>query len=258
MIRAPTMRVERPQEVCHTYSRSPASFWNVTSKALPKFCPRSWLVPDWRALPSCIIASMVRVSRAPAKRSWALLIPRTTGIAIISLAKSRYTSSMRCTSSWASAWVAWAVCPSCQKNSPVRRNMRVRSSQRMTLAHWLISRGRSRWESIHLAKKCPMIVSDVGRMQYASSSSLPPACVTTASSGANPSTCSASFSRKLIGISRGKAAFLWPVALKRRSRSRCMASQMAYPWGLMTMQPLTTPAGSARSACWMTSWYHCA
>jgi hypothetical protein len=32
-----------------------------------------------------------------------------------------------------------------------------------------------------------MIVSEVGRMQYFSSSSLPPACVTMASSGAKPS-----------------------------------------------------------------------
>ena len=42
-----------------------------------------------------------------------------------------------------------------------------------------------------------MIVSDVGRMTYGSSSSLPPAMVTTASSGAKPSTCSASFWKAL-------------------------------------------------------------
>ena len=83
----------------------------------------------------------------------------------------------------------------------------MRISQRMTFAHWLISSGRSRHESIHLAKKWPMIVSEVGRMTYDSSSSLPPAWVTTASSGANPSTCSASFSMKLIGMSSGKQAF---------------------------------------------------
>ena len=42
-----------------------------------------------------------------------------------------------------------------------------------------------------------MMVSDVGRMTYGSSSFLPPAMVTTASSGEKPSTCSASLCRKL-------------------------------------------------------------
>ncbi len=74
----------------------------------------------------------------------------------------------------------------------VRRNMRGRSSQRTTLAHWLIRTGRSRCEEIHLAIISPMIVSEVGRTISGSSSSLPPAWVTTANSGANPSTCSAS------------------------------------------------------------------
>ena len=45
MISAPTRRVLTPQDVCHTCSRSPLAFWKVTSKALPKFWPRSWLVP---------------------------------------------------------------------------------------------------------------------------------------------------------------------------------------------------------------------
>ena len=49
-----------------------------------------------------------------------------------------------------------------------------------------------------------MMVSEVGRITYGSSSSLPPAMVTTASSGEKPSTCSASFCRKLFGISSGK------------------------------------------------------
>ncbi len=74
----------------------------------------------------------------------------------------------------------------------VRRNMRGRSSQRTTLAHWLSSIGRSRCEEIHFAIISPMIVSDVGRTISGSSSSLPPAWVTTASSGEKPSTCSAS------------------------------------------------------------------
>ena len=49
-----------------------------------------------------------------------------------------------------------------------------------------------------------MMVSDVGRITYGSSSSLPPAMVTTASSGEKPSTCSASLLRKLCGMSSGK------------------------------------------------------
>lgn len=49
-----------------------------------------------------------------------------------------------------------------------------------------------------------MTVSEVGRTARGSSSSSPPAWVTTASSGENPSTCSASFLRKLMGMKRGK------------------------------------------------------
>ena len=51
--------------------------------------------------------------------------------------------------------------------------------------------------------------------------------VTTAHSIANPSTCDASLARKLSGMSSGKYAFLWPVALKRWSRPCCTFSQMA-------------------------------
>jgi len=59
MMRPPIRRVETPQLVAHTYSSLLFSFWNFTSKALAKFWPRLWLVPAWRALPSCIRASMV-------------------------------------------------------------------------------------------------------------------------------------------------------------------------------------------------------
>jgi hypothetical protein len=72
-----------------------------------------------------------------------------------------------------------------------------------------------------------MIVSDVGRTTSGSSSSpgsgmstraVRPAmrrwCVTTAHSFAKPSTCSASFSRKLFGMNNGKYAFLWPGVLE--------------------------------------------
>jgi hypothetical protein len=84
------------------------------------------------------------VSIAPANRSPSVLCPRTTGTAITFSATSAYTASIRDTSSRASASVACAVCPSCHKNSAVRRNRRVRISQRTTFAHWLISSGRSR------------------------------------------------------------------------------------------------------------------
>ncbi len=49
-----------------------------------------------------------------------------------------------------------------------------------------------------------MTVSDVGRMASGSSSSLPPPMVTTASSGLNPSTCSASRSKYDMGTKSGK------------------------------------------------------
>ena len=118
-------------------------------------------------------------------------------------------------SAFASSAVAWAVCPSCQRNSAVRRKSRVRISHRTTFAHWLMSSGRSRWLCTHFAKVAPMIVSLVGRTTSGSSSSpagisLPPGpasrrwCVTTAHSLAKPSTCSASFSRKESGMKSGK------------------------------------------------------
>ena len=68
----------------------------------------------------------------------------------------------------------------------MRRNIRGRISQRTTLHHWFSSSGRSRYELIHLAIISPMMVSEVGRMTSGSSSSLPPACVTTAELGREP------------------------------------------------------------------------
>ena len=61
MMRPPTSRVDTPQLVAQAYSTWPAAFWNFTSNALAKFWPRKWLVPAWRALLSCIIASMQSV-----------------------------------------------------------------------------------------------------------------------------------------------------------------------------------------------------
>ena len=48
------------------------------------------------------------------------------------------------------------------------------------------------------------MASEVGRMASGSSSSSPPPIVTQAHSGEKPSTCSFSFSRKLLGMSSGK------------------------------------------------------
>ena len=86
----------------------------------------------------------------------------------------------------------------------MRRNGRVTFSQRTTFAHWLIRIGRSRHDCTHFAYIEPMIASEVGRMASGSSSSSPPPSVTQAHSGEKPSTCSFSFSRRLLGMNSGK------------------------------------------------------
>ena len=80
----------------------------------------------------------------------------------------------------------------------------MRFSQRTMFAHWLIRMGRSRQLWIHFLYMAQITVSEVGRTTRGSSSFSPPPWVTTASSGANPSTCSASFFKKLSGMRRGK------------------------------------------------------
>src|SRR3954452_5781906 len=99
-----------------------------------------------------------------------------------------------------------------------------------------------------------MIISEVGRTTAGSSSSLPPPWVTTASSGAKPSTWSASRVRYDCGISSGKYAFCVPVALIRASISACIRSHSPYPYGRITMVPRTGPL-SASSALAIRSWY---
>ena len=179
---------------------------------------------------------------APGKRSFSVFSPGMTGIARWSRRNSSYWPWIMRVSAIASSFVSWAVWPSCQRNSAVRRNKRGRISQRITFAHWLIKSGRSRYDSIQRAKAAPMIVSEVGRITYGSASSpagiilvLPVTgsftasrrwCVTTAHSVANPSACSASFSKYDSGMSSGKYAFWWPVALKRRSSCCWINSQM--------------------------------
>ena len=86
----------------------------------------------------------------------------------------------------------------------MRRNRRVTFSQRTMLAHWLMSTGRSRQDWIHLAYIVPMMASEVGRTTSGSSSSSVPPLVTHATCGAKPSTCSASFVSRLLGMKSGK------------------------------------------------------
>src|SRR5919106_487658 len=55
-------------------------------------------------------------------------------------------------------------------------------------------------------------------------------------------------------MNSGKYMFWCPVALIRSSTARWMASQMAYPYGRITMVPRAME-GSASSAPFTTSWY---
>ena len=86
----------------------------------------------------------------------------------------------------------------------MRRNSRVTFSQRTTFAHWLIRIGRSRHDWTHLAYIVPMMASEVGRTTSRSSSFSSPPCVTHATCGANPFTCSASRCSRLSGMNSGK------------------------------------------------------
>ena len=121
---------------------------NCTSNAFAKFCPRKCDVPLCSAFPSCISASIVSVSSAPgetfAGRSCAPRSPAapSTFRQIPCRRRSFFSASARS----ASSRVSCAVCPSCHRNSAVRRNRRVRISQRTTLAHWLQRIGRSRYD----------------------------------------------------------------------------------------------------------------
>ena len=90
------------------------------------------------------MASTVRVMSAPGKRSTSDFSPGMTGMARWLVMNSVYIWCMRRVSSMASSFVSCAVWPSCQRNSAVRRKRRVRISQRITFAHWLMSSGRSR------------------------------------------------------------------------------------------------------------------
>ena len=83
------MRVDMPHDVVKAGFLAPSSSVNSIPIALEKFVPRKCDVPDCSALPSCIIASIVRLETAPGKRSASGFSPSITGIASISSAKSR-------------------------------------------------------------------------------------------------------------------------------------------------------------------------
>ena len=117
-----------------------------------------------------------------------------------SSASLRYSSSIRRVSFSASTADSCAVWPSCHKNSVVRKKSLVLISQRTTLAHWLINKGRSLYDCIHFLYIDQITVSDVGRTITSSSSldsgstTIPlfssdfkRVCVTTAHSFAKPS-----------------------------------------------------------------------
>mmetsp|Transcript_461 Transcript_461/g.1718 ORF Transcript_461/g.1718 Transcript_461/m.1718 type:complete len:246 (-) Transcript_461:715-1452(-) len=82
MMAAPSRRVDTPHDVAHTGRDSPSASLYLTPKASEKAVPRKCDVPDCRAHPSCIMASMVSVASAPAKRSEGVFSPMRTGTAM--------------------------------------------------------------------------------------------------------------------------------------------------------------------------------
>ena len=155
MITPPIIRVDTPQLVVCAMVELALRFWNGCPAPSAKFVPEK--VRRCRPAAPCRPASSPRCTRCRRRRGSArspAFRPRSPASPGTSSAKSRYTSSIFSVSSRASSAVACAVCPSCHRNSVVRRNMRVRISQRTTLAHWLISTGRSRHDWIQRANVC--------------------------------------------------------------------------------------------------------
>ena len=72
---------------------------------------------------------------------------------------------------------------------------------------------------------------------------------------AKPATCSASRLKKDLDMKSGKYAFCAPVSLNLVSSILCIFSQIAYPYGLITIHPLTGDC-SASSALTTRSLYH--
>ncbi len=84
-----------------------------------------------------------------------------------------------------------------------------------------------------------MIVSLVGRTASRSSSFFWPPWVTQATSGANPSTCSASLMSSDSGMKSGNCMFSCPVALIIPSSASRTFSHSPQPYGRTTMHPPT-------------------
>ncbi len=138
MIRAPISRVETPQdEPRHNPVRLPGGELHV--KGLGKILALIVRGADWSAFPSCIMASMLRVSTARQSVRWPFWRPGLPKSHEIPGKKSHIPDHFD-GFFIASSAVAWAVWPSCHRNSVVRWNRRVRISQRTTLAHWFTSR----------------------------------------------------------------------------------------------------------------------
>lgn len=147
---------------------------------------------------------------------------------------------MSCTSASASSFVAKQVCPSCHRNSRVRKKgTGCLNSHLTTLFHWLIFNGRSLWLRIHFLYVSYIIVSDVGRMASRSGSLESPASVTHATSGEKPSMCDDSFFKSDSGMNSGKYAFCTPRSLNPASKTSCNNSHILYAYGLITRQPET-------------------
>ncbi len=131
---------------------------NVMSYALREILPRSCDVADCNALPSGISASIEYVCGRAGKALALALLARVHGNRRRrSGRRRRRRRASAATSAAASASVACAVWPSCHRNSIVRRNGRVRFSQRITFAHWLMRIGRSRYDCTQSAYIVPII-----------------------------------------------------------------------------------------------------
>ena len=72
-----------------------------------------------------------------------------------------------------------------------------------------------------------------------SSKSVVPALVTQNTSGVNPSKWSFSLDKRLSGIRTGKNPFSCPDSFNFLSRESFIISQILYPYGLSTINPLT-------------------
>ena len=143
MIKAPIKRVDTPHEVAQTNSCLPSRVANFTSNARAKFWPRKvrgTCLQRLAVLHHGFNAVRVEGTGKPLVRRLDPFEHRHGHPAFCKVCRRRRASWRA--SATASSEVSWAVCPSCQRNSAVRRNSRVRISQRTTLAHWFTNRGQ--------------------------------------------------------------------------------------------------------------------